>query len=119
MSMAGDPLPQDTIFGKIVRGEIPSTKVFEDEYVLAFRDIQPQAPSHILVIPKIPVRDIMGADAVMIGHLFAAVQDIVRSEGLEQDGFRVVINTGQNGGQTVFYLHLHILGGRDLGWPPG
>lgn len=119
MSVPDDLSPQNTIFGKIVRGEVPSAKVFENEHALAFRDIQPQAPTHILVIPKVPVRDIMEADPEMIGHLFAAVQDIVRDQGLEQDGFRVVINTGQKGGQTVFYLHVHILGGRNLGWPPG
>jgi histidine triad (HIT) family protein len=113
---------EDTIFSKIIRGEIPAARVFENEQVLAFRDISPQAPSHVLVIPKKPLPDIAAAsadDAALLGELLLAAAEVARKEGLERDGYRIVINTGSHGGQTVFHLHLHVLGGRQMAWPPG
>ena len=112
----------DTIFGKIIRREIPATIVYETETVLAFRDISPQAPTHIVIIPKEPMVNLAHArpqHRELLGDLMLAVADIARQEGLEDDGYRVVTNIGRHGGQTVFHLHLHLLGGRDLSWPPG
>jgi histidine triad (HIT) family protein len=109
----------DTIFGKIIRREIPADIVFENEKVLAFRDVNPQAPVHVLVIPKQPVRDLNGADREMMGDLLDGVQKVAELEGLSKEGFRVVTNVGTNAGQTVFHLHLHVLGGRSFRWPPG
>jgi histidine triad (HIT) family protein len=111
----------DTIFSKIIRKEIPADIVYEDEWAIAFRDISPQAPVHILVIPKKPIPRLADAeadDAPLLGHLLMTVKQIADQEGLE-DGYRVVINTGADGGQTVYHLHLHLLGGRALTWPPG
>ncbi|MEL6554980.1 MAG: histidine triad nucleotide-binding protein [Cyanobacteria bacterium J06621_11] len=111
----------DTIFGKIIRKEIPADIVYEDDLCLAFRDITPQAPTHILVIPKKPIPKLADAqpeDKALLGHLLFTVSEIAREQKLE-NGYRVVINTGEEGGQTVFHLHLHLLGGRALGWPPG
>ncbi|MGK7888495.1 MAG: histidine triad nucleotide-binding protein [Leptolyngbyaceae cyanobacterium] len=111
----------DTIFGKIIRKEIPADIVYEDDLALAFRDISPQAPVHILVIPKKPIpmlADASDGDQTLLGHLLLTAKTIAAQEGLT-DGYRVVINTGEEGGQTVFHLHLHILGGRSLQWPPG
>lgn len=111
----------DTIFSKIIRKEIPADIVYEDEWAIAFRDISPQAPVHILVIPKKPIPRLADADAhdkPLLGHLLMTVKQIAEQEDLE-DGYRVVINTGADGGQTVYHLHLHLLGGRALTWPPG
>lgn len=111
----------DTIFSKIIRREIPADIVYEDDLALAFRDITPQAPTHILVIPKQPIPKLSEAtdtDAALLGHLLLTVRKVADQEGLEK-GYRVVINTGEDGGQTVFHLHLHLLGGRSLQWPPG
>lgn len=111
----------DTIFSKIIRKEIPADIVYEDEWAIGFRDISPQAPVHILVIPKKPIPRLADADAddqLLLGHLLMTVKQIAEQEGL-QDGYRVVINTGADGGQTVYHLHLHLLGGRALTWPPG
>ena len=108
------------LFCRIVGGEIPSTRVYETEEVLAFRDIHPQAPMHILVVPRLHVAgltDLPGIDSTW-NALIAAVQRITASEGLD-DGFRVVVNQGELGGQTVPHLHLHLLSGRHLHWPPG
>ncbi|PSN10006.1 histidine triad nucleotide-binding protein [filamentous cyanobacterium CCT1] len=112
----------DTIFGKIIRKEIPANIVYEDDLCLAFTDITPQAPTHILVIPKQPISKLSDAtadDKELLGHLLLTVKEIADQAGLTEDGYRVVINTGNNGGQTVYHLHLHLLGGRGLGWPPG
>ncbi|MBU6228917.1 MAG: histidine triad nucleotide-binding protein [Cyanobacteria bacterium REEB459] len=112
----------DTIFGKIIRREIPATIVYEDDRCLAFRDIAPQAPTHILVIPKQPLANLSQAspeDGTLLGHLLLVVKTVADQEGLATSGYRVVINTGRDGGQTVDHLHLHILGGRSLEWPPG
>lgn len=112
----------DNLFARILRGEIPADKVFENEHVLAFRDIDPQAPVHILVIPKAKIPRLAdagpGHDQVL-AQLLLAVGDITRQEGIAEDGFRVVINNGARANQTVFHLHVHILGGRDMTWPPG
>ena len=112
---------QDTIFGKIIRREIPADIVYEDDLALAFRDVNPQAPVHILVIPKKPIPKLSDAesdDTELLGHLLQTVKKVAEKEKLT-NGYRVVINTGNDGGQTVFHMHLHILGGRPLGWPPG
>ena len=108
----------DCIFCKIVAGEIPSAKVYEDDHVVAFNDIQPQAPVHVLVIPKkhmASVNDVTASDAPMLGSLFTAVQQIAREKGIAETGFRVVTNTGKNAGQVVFHLHFHVMGGKPLG----
>lgn len=112
----------DTIFGKIVRGEIPADLVYEDELALAFRDVSPQAPSHILVIPRKPIQSLAHAsdeDAALLGHLMRVCARVAEAEGLSEDGYRVVTNIGEHGGQSVLHLHLHVLGGRSLQWPPG
>ena len=109
-----------TIFGKILRGEIPSDRVYEDDQCIAFRDINPGAPTHILVIPRKEIArlDLMDeADEPLVGHLMRVATRVARKEGLE--GFRVVVNNGAAAGQTVFHLHLHVIGGRPLSWPPG
>ena len=111
----------DCLFCKIIAGEIPSNKVYEDERVLAFYDIAPQAPVHFLVIPKthIPSADCVGEDnAGEIGHIFATIARLSRELGLEK-GYRVVNNCGEDGMQTVQHLHFHVLAGRSLSWPPG
>jgi histidine triad (HIT) family protein len=110
-----------TIFQKIINREIPARIVHEDQHCMAFHDVSPQAPVHVLLIPKKPVAslaELTAADAELCGHLLQMVPVIARQLGLE-DGYRTVINTGGHGGQTVFHLHIHILGGRPLHWPPG
>lgn len=111
-----------TIFGAILRGEIPATRVWEDEHCIAFRDIAPAAPTHILVIPRIllpTLADAQPEHAPLLGHMLWVVAEIARQEGIAQDGYRVVINCGEGGGQTVFHLHMHLISGRPLSWPPG
>lgn len=111
----------DTIFTKIVRREIPADIVYEDDLVLAFRDIAPQAPVHILVIPKKPIPKLADAspeDGELLGHLLLIIKQIAAEEKLDR-GYRVVVNNGADGGQTVDHLHFHILGGRQMQWPPG
>lgn len=106
----------DCLFCKIVAGQIPSTKVYEDEQVLAFRDIAPQAPTHILVIPKAhigSVAEISGENSAVVAHIFEVIPQIAKAEGLEK-GYRVVSNCGADAGQTVHHLHFHILGGKEL-----
>lgn len=115
-------MSEDCLFCKIIAGEIPSNKVYSDDDVYAFRDISPVAPQHILLIPKKHLRNIGAADAgdqALLGKLLLKANEIAAAEGLADAGYRYVINTGGDGGQTVFHLHLHILGGRRLGWPPG
>jgi histidine triad (HIT) family protein len=112
---------KDTIFGKIIRREIPADIVYEDDLALAFKDVNPQAPVHILVIPKKPIVNIATAepdDQALLGHLLLTAKTVAKQAGLEK-GYRLVINTGTDGGQTVYHLHIHILGGRPLSWPPG
>jgi len=111
-----------TIFQKIIDGDIPATKVYEDDDVLAFRDIQPQAPVHILVIPKKPIVSAATAqpeDEALMGKLMLTAAAVARQEGLEEAGYRLVTNIGREGGQSVYHLHIHILGGRQMVWPPG
>ena len=108
------------LFARILRGEIPNDTVYENEHVLAFRDIDPQAPVHILVIPKHPVPCLADArDPAVLGQLMIAVGEIARQEGFAADGFRVVVNNGARANQAVFHLHVHVLAGRDMTWPPG
>ena len=109
-----------TIFGRILRGEIPCDQVYADEQCLAFRDVAPQAPVHILVIPREHVVNLAEADErheQLLGHLLLVAAKVARQEGLE--AFRTVINSGAEAGQTVFHLHVHVIGGRPLAWPPG
>ncbi|MGL4942659.1 MAG: histidine triad nucleotide-binding protein [Thermoguttaceae bacterium] len=111
-----------TLFEKIISRDIPSTVVYEDDRVIAIRDIQPQAAVHVLVIPKkaIPsVNDIAPEDEPLVGYLWSVVRRIAEQEGVAERGYRVVVNCGQDGQQTVPHLHLHIIGGRQLSWPPG
>lgn len=111
-----------TIFTKIINREIPAAIVYEDERCLAFRDMNPQAPTHILLIPKTEIasmNDVSEKDESLMGHLMAVVPLIAKREALDQKGYRVVINTGAHAGQTVHHIHLHIIGGRSLTWPPG
>ena len=111
----------ETIFSKIIRKEIPANIVYEDDLALAFTDVNPQAPVHILVIPKKPIVNLATAepeDQALLGHLLLIVQKVAAQAGLE-NGYRVVMNTGVDGGQTVHHLHIHILGGRSMSWPPG
>ena len=111
-----------TLFSKIIRREIPADIVFEDDEVLAFRDIAPQAPVHVLFIPKreIPTLNVAGDDdAVLLGRLALAAAAYAKREGFADDGYRVVMNCGRDGGQSVFHIHLHLLAGRALHWPPG
>lgn len=115
-------MSEQTLFDKILAGEIPSEAVYEDDHVYAFRDINPQAPQHVLVIPKRKLEsfaDIRAADAVEVGTFMQGVSQVAAELGLETDGYRVVFNTGSDGQQTVQYLHAHIIGGRRLKWPPG
>lgn len=112
----------DSIFAKIIRREVPADIVYEDNLALAFRDKNPQAPVHILVIPKQAIAKLSDAeskDHALMGHLLLTAKRVAEQEGLSEDGYRVVINNGPNGGQTVYHLHLHILGGRQMKWPPG
>lgn len=115
-------MSEETIFAKILSGEIPSTKVYSDEEFYAFRDVNPAAPTHVLVIPRKPIAKVTDAtedDAALLGRLILVANKIALQEGLDKQGFRYVINCGDWGGQTVFHLHLHILGGRPMAWPPG
>lgn len=112
----------DTIFGKIAAGEIPADIVYQDEHVLAFRDLNPQAPTHILVIPRkeIPtLNHVQETDAELIGRLFLAAAKVAEQEGIAEAGYRAVINCNAGAGQTVYHLHVHLLGGRPMQWPPG
>ena len=111
-----------TIFGKILAGEIPADFVYQDDDIVAFRDIQPQAPVHILVIPRKPIVSVAHAtpeDTPLMGKLLQVAATVAREQGLETNGYRLVTNIGGDGGQSVYHLHIHILGGRALSWPPG
>lgn len=112
----------ETIFSKIVRGEIAAKVVHEDGMCMAFHDVSPQAPIHVLVIPKQPIESltrIVDGDAELLGHIWTTIPKIAEELGLNEDGYRVVVNAGRDGGQSVDHLHFHILGGRPLSWPPG
>ncbi len=108
----------DTVFGKILRGEIPCEEIYSDDKCLAFKDIQPQAPVHVLIIPRKPIESLMKADESdmsLLGHLLLVAKKVALQQGL--DSWRTVINTGATAGQTVFHLHLHVIGGCELSWP--
>ncbi len=112
----------DTIFAKIINREIPADILYEDDDVLAFTDVSPQAPEHFLVIPKqaiATVNDIQPQDAELIGKMVLAAQKIANDKGIAEDGYRLVMNCNEGAGQTVFHIHLHVLGGRPMTWPPG
>jgi histidine triad (HIT) family protein len=111
-----------TLFEKIIAREIPAQIVHEDSHCLAFRDISPQAPVHILVVPKKPLTRVAAAepaDEPLLGHLLVTAAEIAKKEGIADSGFRVVVNNGPHGGETVPHLHVHLLGGRPMHWPPG
>ena len=112
----------DCLFCKIVAGEIPAEVIWESDSAVAFRDINPQAPTHVLVIPKrhvATINDLSDDDRETVGDLFIAAKGIAADEGLAEDGYRVVMNCNAAAGQTVFHIHLHLLGGRQMTWPPG
>jgi histidine triad (HIT) family protein len=114
-------MSEDTIFGKIARGEMDANIVYEDDLCLAFRDLYPAAPMHILVIPRKPIPRLCDAeeeDEALLGHLMLVANKVADQQGLG-DKFRLVINNGADAGQSVFHLHLHVIGGRSLSWPPG
>ncbi|HEX7120013.1 MAG TPA: histidine triad nucleotide-binding protein [Longimicrobiales bacterium] len=115
-------MAQDCIFCGIAAGEVPAKIVREDDDTVAFRDIDPKAPTHVLIVPRrhIPSVNALGAaDAEVVGRLFLAAKEIARDEGVAEDGYRLVMNTGPGAGQSVDHIHLHLLGGRALDWPPG
>ena len=115
-------MPEDTIFGKIARGEIPADIVYEDAHVVAFRDLNPQAPTHVLVIPRRhidTVNDLTAEDAPLIGKMHLVAKQIAEQEGIAEDGSRTLINCNSAGGQAVYHIHLHLMGGRQMHWPPG
>jgi len=112
----------DDLFLKIIQREIPADIVFEDERVIAFRDIAPQAPVHILVVPKKKIETINALeveDGELMGHMIYVAQSIAKNEGIADSGYRLVFNCNAHGGQTVYHIHLHVLGGRSMAWPPG
>lgn len=113
---------EDCIFCKIIHGEIPCEKIYEDDIVLSFKDISPGAPSHILIIPKKHIsslNDVTDEDSKIISHVFIVLKEIVKKLGIDETGYRLVSNCGEQGGQTVQHVHFHVLGGRALKWPPG
>jgi len=114
-------MAEKTLFQKIADKEIPADIVYEDDQCIAFRDINPQASTHILIVPRKPIptlNDLTTEDETTVGHLFLVAKDIAAQEGLS-NGYRTVFNCGEDGGQTVYHIHLHLLGGRPLAWPPG
>ncbi len=113
---------EDCLFCKIAAGNIPAEILFEDGDVLAFRDIEPQAPTHILIVPRRHIATLLDtepSDAALLGKMQSTAVRLARAEGLEENGFRLVMNTLADGGQSVFHIHLHLLGGRNFSWPPG
>jgi len=112
----------DCLFCKIINGDIPSEKVYEDEFVYAFNDISPTAPVHVLIVPKkhiSTINDIEEDDCALIGRIYMAAKKIAAEKGIAEDGYRVVTNCNKMAGQTVFHIHYHLIGGRELGWPAG
>jgi histidine triad (HIT) family protein len=111
----------DCLFCKIIQGEIPAAIIYEDEKVIAFNDINPQAPIHALVIPRQHIRtlnDITEPDRELVGHMVMVAAKLAEQQGFASDGYRTVLNCNDHGGQTVFHIHLHVLGGKAMGWPP-
>ena len=112
----------DCLFCKIANGDIPADFVYESDTAVAFRDINPQAPTHVLIIPRqhiATINDIKDTDQSVVGSLYSAAREVAAQEGIASDGYRAVMNCNAAAGQTVFHIHLHLLGGRDLSWPPG
>jgi len=115
-------MPTDCLFCKIIAKEIPSKTVYEDEQAVAFEDINPQAPTHILVLPRkhiASLNEVTAAEATLVGHLHLVAAKLARERGIADSGYRTVLNNGRGAGQSVFHLHLHLLGGRGMRWPPG
>lgn len=111
-------MPEETIFSKIIRGDAEADIVYQDERATAFRDINPQAPTHILIVPNKPiatVNDVTEADEADLGHLFVVAAKLARDEGIAEDGYRLIVNCNEHGGQIVIHLHMHLLGGRPMG----
>jgi histidine triad (HIT) family protein len=112
----------DCIFCKIAAGEIPAELIYEDELVVGFRDLNPQAPTHVLLIPRkhiATINDVQPEDEPIIGRLYSAAAKVAKQKGFAEQGYRTLINCNDDGGQTVFHIHLHLLGGRRMSWPPG
>jgi histidine triad (HIT) family protein len=112
----------DCLFCKIVAGDIPADVIYESDTAIAFRDINPQAPTHVLIIPRkhiATINDIEAVDETLVGSLYSAAREIATAEGFAEEGYRVAMNCNEAAGQTVFHIHLHLLGGRALSWPPG
>ena len=112
----------DCLFCKIIEGEIPSTKVYEDDMCLAFRDIEPQAPEHIVIVPKAHIESanaLNSENIKYVAHIWETIPKIAKESGFAEKGYRVVNNCGKDGGQTVMHLHFHLMGGREFGWPAG
>ena len=113
-------MSDDCLFCRLVRGEIPAKLVAQTPECVAFRDIDPQAPTHIVIVPRAHIPTLSDVrDPLIVGQMAKLATDIAKSEGVAESGFRVVVNTNANGGQTVYHLHMHLLGGRRMGWPPG
>jgi histidine triad (HIT) family protein len=110
------------IFCRIASGDIPSTVVYDDEHVVAFRDLNPHAPTHVLVVPRkhiATLNDLVPEDAELVGRMYLAAREVARIDGVAESGYRTVFNCNADAGQTVFHLHMHVLGGRSMVWPPG
>ena len=108
----------DCIFCKIAAGEIPSNKVYEDDKMVAFKDLEPEAPVHVLLVPKTHADNVMAAEPALVGYMLGKAAEIAEKLGIKESGFRLIINTGKDGGQTVQHLHIHLIGGKAMGWPP-
>lgn len=120
--MKGGEMMEDCIFCKIIKGEIPSAKVYEDDKILCFKDINPEAPVHVLIIPKKHIRslnDLEESDKDIISYVFMKGKELAKTLGIDEKGYRIVMNCGDDAGQTVKHMHFHLLGGRVFGWPPG
>ena len=111
-------MDENCIFCKIIKGDIPSNKVYEDDKMLAIHDVAPAAPVHVLLLPKEHTANVTTADPAIVAYMLGKVKEIVEKTGIAEKGFRVVMNTGEDGGQTVNHLHIHVIGGKALGWPP-
>lgn len=111
-------MDENCIFCKIIKGDIPSNKVYEDDKMLAIHDVAPAAPVHVLLLPKEHTANVTTADPAIVAYMLGKVKEIAEKTGIEEKGFRVVMNTGEDGGQTVNHLHIHVIGGKALGWPP-
>tara|TARA_B110000014_G_C19941919_1_gene487344 strand:- start:316 stop:669 length:354 start_codon:yes stop_codon:yes gene_type:complete len=115
-------MEEKTIFEKIINKEIPSDIIFEDDLIIAIEDINPVAPVHILLIPKkkiVTINDVKEEDSPLIGHMISTAKNLASELGIDKDGYRLVFNTNEDGGQSVYHIHLHLLGGRQMDWPPG